>query len=291
MRVVAWNTGWNVSERVVRRQAEAVVSLGADVTFFSEWSPQKDRVTSAGEIRSSSGHLRGAEMARIGLPHQQHEHLSDRRDDGLAWSGAFWGVLAASRRPITKKLRMPPLFAPGYWLEVAHEDSGLTLVGVRMPAWDGRRVHLRRELWIWMLQQFDRLASTPTIVLGDFNTERAYPSPSTDFKYCGDLLRSVTAVRGWKDPYAVIGTSEQPTFWHRQSCRRIDHALVSPAFKGSIDRIDAPTSVGALVLSGPSRADDGHQRGRLSDHAPLVIDVTPSGARRLNPDRSRVWVS
>ena len=183
--------------------------------------------------------------------------------------------MRASREPITKTVLLPPLHAPGSWLEVTHERSGLTLVGLRMPAWEGRSIYRRRELWEWMFEQFGRLASTPAVVMGDFNTEMHYPSESRAQTYGGDLLRSLTREHGWRDPYDATRTTKQPTFWHRSS-RRIDYALVSPAFDGSIDAIDAPTEVGDLVTSGPSRTEDGEPRGRLADHAPLVIEVSPA---------------
>lgn len=275
MRILAWNTGWNVSAGVVKMQTEAVARLDADVAFFSEWSPLRDRVTGAGTVRSSSGHLRADELAEAGLPYQCYEHVSERAGDGRAWSGAYWGVLAAATSPIHKTLLTPPLHAPGSWLELTHERSGLTLVGVRLPAWDGKDTYLRRELWLWMVEQFDRLATVPTVVLGDFNTESEYGSSAREVQFGGDLLRSVTRERGWRDPYVATGTAPEPTFWHRSSARRIDHAMVSPAFQGSIDAIHAPTQVEHLVVSGPARDENGEPRRRLADHAPLVIDVTP----------------
>ncbi len=287
MRIVAWNSGWNVSAGVVRSQTAAVAALDADVAFFSEWSPLRDRVTSAGTARSSSGHLRGGELAEVGLCHQRQEHVSDRAGDGRQWSGAYWGILAASRTPIAKTPLTPPLHAPGSWLEVTHEDTGLALVGVRMPAWEGNQMHRRRELWEWMIEQFQRLESTPAIVMGDFNTEMTYGSPSKAQRYGGDLLRSLTREHGWRDPYDATRSAKQPTFWHRSS-RRIDYALVSPAFAGTIDAVDAPTEVGDLVVSGPARTERGERRGRLADHAPLVVDVTESTAARSDEVGTRI---
>lgn len=275
MRVLAWNTGWNVSAGAVTAQTEAVARLAPDVAFFSEWSPQRDRVTSAGTTRSSGGHLRGPALANIGLSHQCHEHVSERAGDSRAWAGAYWGVLAVAKTPIRKTLLTPPFSAPGSWLEVTHEDTGLVLVGVRVPAWDGRELHLRRELWLWMVEQFDRLAGTSAIVAGDFNTETSYASKSRDAAFGGDLLRSLSRERGWRDPYAETESSPQPTFWHRASCRRIDHAFVSPAFQGTIDSVEAVTEAEGIVLSGPARDAEGRSRRRLADHAPLVIDVSP----------------
>lgn len=171
---------------------------------------------------------------------------------------------------------MPPLSDPGSWLEVTHEESGLTLVGVRMQAWEGKDIHRRREFWEWMIEQFQRLESTPTIVLGDFNTEMSYGSPAKAKRFGGDLLRSLTREHGWRDPYDATRKGKQPTFWQNHASRRLDYAFVSPVFAGTIDAVDAPTQVGDLVTSGPSRNESGERRGRLADHAPLVVDVTPT---------------
>ncbi len=286
MRILAWNAGWNWGEPVVRAQTAAVDALGADVAFFSEWSPVRDRLTSAGTLRASSGYLRGGHLADIGLGEQCQEHVTDREGDGRPWTTQHWGILAASREPITKTTLMPPLHAPGSWLEVTHQRSGLTLVGLRMPAWEGRSIYHRRELWEWMFEQFQRLTSTQAIVMGDFNTEMHYASESRAQTYGGDLLRSLTREHGWRDPYDATRTTKQPTFWHRSS-RRIDYALVSPGFYGSIDAVDAPTQVGDLVTSGPSRTEDGKPRGRLADHAPLIIEVSPAAVAETVMGSSR----
>ncbi len=174
-----------------------------------------------------------------------------------------WGILAASREPITKTVLLPPLHAPGSWLEVTNERSRLTLVGLRMPAWEGRSMSAgvssgsgcsnssgvwpRPRPWSWA-------TSTPRCT-----TRQSHRAQT----YGGDLLRSLTREHGWRDPYDATRTTKQPTFWHRSS-RRIDYALVSPAFDGSIDAIDAPTEVGDLVTSGPSRTEDGEAPRKAS---------------------------
>jgi len=191
--------------------------------------------------------------------------VSDYAGSGEKWSTAFWGVLAAARSPITKHDVLPPLYAPGSWLEVRHHGSGLTAVGVRVPAWE--RQVLRRTFWEWMLQQFDRLRSVPTVVMGDFNTEARVESPSSDRRSGRDLLRSVTVDHGWRCPFELTGTALQPTYWHGRP-KRLDHCFVSPPLAESVRTVGSPASVGDITLAGPAG------RSALSDHSPIVIDIS-----------------
>lgn len=273
MRLLAWNTGWNSSHESVEAQTAAVACIDPDVAFFSEWSPVPTRTARNGQVLRSHGHRRGAELGAIGLVHQYQQHVSDYADDGLAWATAHWGILAASRTHIRKNPVIPPLYAPGSWLEVVDEVTGLTMVGVRMPAWEGRRAHLRRRFWEWMLIQFERLAAAPAIVMGDLNTELASTTAAKDRKHGGDLLRGLMNDVGWLDAYDFTGAPAPPTYWHRGS-KRLDYALVSPAFSGAIEDIDAPVAVEDHVTAGPSKDADGSSRGRLSDHAPIVVDLS-----------------
>jgi len=276
MKLLAWNTGWNSSQTGVRAQTAAVECIDPDVAFFSEWSPVPTRTASSGRVIRSNGHRRGDELAGIGLVHQCHQHVSDYAEDGQPWTTAHWGILAASRTPIRKNPVIPPLHAPGSWLEVIDEASGLTMVGVRMPAWEGSQIHLRRDLWEWMVIQFERLTRTPTIVMGDFNTRLVYATAAEDRNFGGDLLRGLMSDAGWLDPYVLTGASPQPTYWHKGS-KRLDYALVSPGYPGSIDGISAPVVVDRHVTAGPSKTSDGRSRGRLSDHAPVVLNMSVPG--------------
>lgn len=91
MRVMAWNTGWNVSPAKVNAQTDAVAELNPDVAFFSEWSPSPTRTISGGRTRGSGGHTRGPALQAKGLVHQCQQHVLDYAGDGRDWRKLYWG--------------------------------------------------------------------------------------------------------------------------------------------------------------------------------------------------------
>lgn len=286
MRILAWNTTWNISEHTVEAQTSAVDALGADLAFFSEWSPSPTREIGGGRQRRSSGHTRGEKLESVGLKYQCHEHVLDRLCDGQDWSKLYWGILGASRAPIRKVDVDPPLYAPGTWLEIVREDAGLTFVGLRVPAWSSREQQsLRRSYWLWMLEQFDRLQRTPSIVLGDFNTETTHkPGSARERRQGADLLKSLTTTRGWRDAVRESEGRSAPTYTRNNGRSiRVDYAFISPAFEGTLLGAHSPGSVGehALMRRPASAASEGSTG--LSDHAPVVVDFEPTRIEGRNP--------
>lgn len=263
-----WNTSWNCSAERIARQNEAVRELAPDVAFFSEWSPVGERTTSGGKTIRNSHHLRSEGLSDIGLVHQVHEHVSGYADrtDG-EWARLHWGILAASTSPIRKAPTDNPNFAPGTWLEVHHDHSGLTLVSVRMPAWEGPEVDRRRDLWTWMLEQFDRLRSTPAVVMGDFNTETSYRSQRTARLHGADLMHSLTAELSWSDIAAATGHASPTYASNTGRTARLDYAFASPALADRTLGFAAPTTVGAHHLVGKKASSP------LSDHTPVIVDM------------------
>lgn len=277
MRVMSWNTNWNISLATLADQTDAVAQLAPDVAFFSEWSPLPARTTTSGRRLNSNGHLRAPSLREIGLSHQSHDHASTYASRSGHWASLYWGVLAASREPIRKVAIDNPTFAPGTWLEIVHEPTGLVLVGVRVPAWEGRHAHLRRELWEWMIEQFDRLADQPALVLGDFNTEMDYRTERTKLRHGGDLLRTLTRERGWSDAFDVTRTRKVHTIVRNNGrSARLDYAFASPMLKAGVAAASAPTRIGPHILAGAPRDAAGEKVRRLSDHTPVVVDLKPA---------------
>lgn len=273
---MAWNPNWNVSQAKVLKQTEAVAALDPDVAFFSEWSPSRTRTIGGGRPRASEGHTRGPALASIGLTHQCHQHVLHYADDDREWRRLFWGVLGAAREPIVKVELDPPLFAPSMWLEVTHPSTGLTLVGVRLTAWEdkGRGKGLRRASWKWMIEQFDRLADSPAVVLGDFNTEMRYSSESTKRRHGGDLLRSVTGERKWVDAFDAAGSPKTDTHVRNNGIgSRVDYAFVSPGFTGTVTSASAPDQVGGHALLRRPATNKHEAVAGLSDHTPIIVDL------------------
>ncbi|MCC5953689.1 MAG: endonuclease/exonuclease/phosphatase family protein [Acidimicrobiia bacterium] len=286
MRVMAWNTNWNVSKSIVERQTAAVVDLAPDVAFFSEWSPSPTRTTSSGVVRTSWSHLRGPTLAEKGFVHQCHQHALDYADDERDWRNPFWGVLGVSREPIVKVNTEPPLFAPGIWLEVTHPSTGLTLVGARLTAWQekGRNKGLRRAAWSWMAEQFDRLAEVPAVVLGDFNTELRYRSEGLQRARGGDIFRSITRDRGWVDAFDAAEAAKTDTHVRNNGVgSRLDYAFVSPPAAGLVASAAAPEEAGEhRLLRRPATKKRPKQPG-LSDHTPVMVDLVTDNLTAASP--------
>lgn len=267
MRVMAWNTNWNISAETLGAQCDATALLGPELAFFSEWSPSPTRTTSSGE-RRSNGHLRGPALAERGYEHLAHEHVSDRAHDGRNWSIQYWGILAASRSPIAKVDVDVPLFAPGTWLEVRHHDSGFTFVGVRMVAWQEQR--RRKDYWSWMLEQFERLSASPAVVIGDFNTELTAGDGSSPGRAQAKLL-STMAELGWRD--ADSSATPAPTHIRNNGApARLDYALVSPAAGPAVHSRAVTQIDGVRLLRIPAVGGVAAVAG-LSDHAPVIAEL------------------
>lgn len=268
MRVMAWNSNWNVSTSTIEEQCDVTAAIHPDLAFFSEWSPLPVRQMGSGE-RSSNGYLRGPALAERGFRYLAQEHVADHANDGQEWSQKYWGILAASTSPITKVDVDLPTYAPGTWLEAHHEASGVTFVGVRMLAWEQQR--LRRDFWEWMLTQFERLATTPAVVLGDFNTEL---SANAKAKGRGPavLMHRLTADLGWRDACAA----GDPADTHiRNSGKRVrlDYAFASPALRSAISGASPEVLDGRRLLRVPKSKIAPGAPG-LSDHAPLIVDLS-----------------
>lgn len=264
LRVLAWNVGglWNLRNGPAAAKrccalAAAVGALEPDVVFISEWSPAP--------IYGSSGLQ--AEFAAIGLPHAAHNHRIDKH----------WSVLAVARSPIERVIDHDdtyPEYSPSAWVEVRHSDTGLTLVGLRVQAWEKGDIVLRRRYWEWMVDQFDRLANIPAVVTGDFNTEMTYPSEARARRFGGDLLRSVTRERGWVDAFDACRERKVDTYFSNNGRKkRLDYAFVSRASNVTVVSAGAPIAVAGHVLGGPLNNPDGSRTGRLADHSPVLVEL------------------
>ncbi len=272
MRVLAWNIGWNSGPQKIEAVAAAVDAMAPDIAFFSEWSPLPTRTIAGGRLRSNACHALGDLLRDGGLAHQSHEHVSNRGGKDAGWRQNYWGILSASRAPIEKVDTVPPLDGAGSWLEVMLE-SGVSVVGLRQLAWDGHDLPIRRAHWTWMVEQFDRLKDTPSIVIGDFNTEMPAVGGPRRTAFGDDLLWSMTDERGWRDPFDVVGLPKGPTYWKSVNGKRLDYAFLSPALIATTTGIEAVTELDGRRISGPARDALGEPTHRLADHAPLVLDL------------------
>lgn len=200
---------WNLNHRAARRNfpewvAEAVSGEAPDVVVFTEYveGPRHD-----GFLAALSSH--GLHHASVSSPcHRQNQ------------------VLIASREPHARGgIEAPPIHpsVPPNTLHVRLEQSGVDILGFRMPAFTGRESHLKRPTWNWLLEVATSLRSSPAIIAGDFNT-----APGDSDSDCGDCLDTL-ARTGWQHARPADGYSWR----HRRSerGRAIDHAFLSPSLE------------------------------------------------------------
>lgn len=128
-----------------------------------------------------------------------------------------------------------------------------------------------------MVQQFDRLADAPAVVLGDFNTEMRYATEARKRLHGGDLLRSLSAERGWTDAFDAAQAPKTDTHVRNNGAgARVDYAFVSPGFSGTVGAA-APERAGEHILLRRPASRGRERVAGLSDHAPIVVDLNPSG--------------
>lgn len=103
-------------------------------------------------------------------------------------------TLVATREPHTLlEVDVPPIhpsLAPNV-LEVALDDSGVTVPGFRMPTYSGPDARLKRPTWEWLHEHAAAIASKPAILTGDLNT-----AMGASRARCGDCLKSFRSI-GW----------------------------------------------------------------------------------------------
>jgi endonuclease/exonuclease/phosphatase family metal-dependent hydrolase len=117
----------------------------------------------------------------------------------------------------------------------------LEILGLRIPDYS-RRLALRRECWSWIHKVAEEMLHGPSVIIGDFNTDPAYPPAK-----CGDCILALVA-SGWIWAEASGWSYTSPT----GAVRRLDHAFVSPH----------------LRVTGAE-----YVRSTQSDHAALVINI------------------
>lgn len=188
----------------------------------------------------------------------------------------FNHLLIAAREPLSVgPLAPPPGIDPHVCTNALHArlpGRGLDVLGIRIPDFS-RMPGLRRSTWDWIEAAASLLGERSAVILGDFNTDPAYP-PSR----CGDRFQRMAAL-GWQHAAPPEGAS----YWTpRRAPRRLDHALASPRL--DVNNANYVTSVHGYTLAGGE--------GALSDHAALVVDVDeakedPESRGGLSsPDRS-----
>lgn len=198
---------WNLNHRAARRNfpdwvAEAVCAEAPDVAVFTEYveGPRHNSFLAALSAQ-------GLRHASVSFPRQRQNQ-----------------VLIASREPhVRGGIEAPPIHpaVPPNALHVRLAQSGVDVLGFRMPAFAGRDSRFKRVTWNWLLEVAASLRSRRAIIAGDFNT-----APGDSDIRCGDCLYTLVSA-DWRHARAAEGHS-----WRggrSDQGRVIDHAFLSPS--------------------------------------------------------------
>ncbi len=146
---------WNLNHRAARHAfpdwvAEAVCAEAPDIALFTEYveGPHHERFL-------ASLSALGLEHATLSVPRQKQNQ-----------------VLIVSCEPHTRGgIEAPSIHpaVPPNALHVRLEQSGVDVLGFRLPAFKGRDSHLKRMTWSWLFEAAGSLRSKPAIIAGGFN--------------------------------------------------------------------------------------------------------------------------
>lgn len=154
---------------------------------------------------------------------------------------------------------------PSNILEVSLASSGVTVLGFRMPAFEGKGSRsLKRLTWNWLLGEADRLRGGSALIVGDFNT-----APGDSDANCGDCLEKLVQ-GGWQHARPASGHSWRHS--HSGTERQIDHIFLSASLVPR--RVEYLWEFDRLVPQGTSR------KVGSPDHVMLVceFDQAPASA-------------
>ncbi len=232
---------WNLNNRVgkVRFRPEAVhaaIAARADLFVFTEFYPRQYE----GQFRS--------ELERAGWSFQmmscEPTEVANR-------------ILIVSRFPILLQHLALPDFDqqfPSNLLGVTLPTEGLSILGVRVPAYTGDTTPLLFQAWEWLEATAANLKRNPTVILGDLNV-----STTSGRARAGDHFRRIIA-NGWTRAMPLDGS----TFFSNKGYKsEIDHILVSNYC--TINNPIVIKEVACFSVAGVPNA--------ISDHAILMCNI------------------
>ncbi len=220
MRLLTWNLNHRARPRAFRSGvSDTIQGLAPDVAVLTEY------------VEGPSHAQFLAHLTDIGLAHSRL--TAPRRGENQ--------LLIASRTRLDVGKIKPPNLDASVPSNVMHVRlPGLDILGLRIPDYSPQPA-LRRECWSWIGSVAAGMQRTPSVIIGDFNTDPAYPRAK-----CGDRIPALVA-SGWTWAEAIGWSYTAPN----GAARRLDHAFVSPHFRVT----------GAEYV-----------RSAFSDHAALVVD-------------------
>jgi NAD(P)H-dependent FMN reductase len=233
---------WNLNNRVgkVRFRPEAAgaaITLGADVLVFTEYYPKEHEPTFARTLSDA------------GWSYQEKS-----RDTGEIANR----VLITSRLPLEPlDIRLPDFDRqfPSNVLCVGVPAAGVSIVGVRVPWYNGDNVGFVVNAWDWLESTAAALRNRPSIILGDLNAELK-SNRSRGGEHLRRILRS-----GW---HRAAPAETSCFFGNGGQNSEIDHILGTDLCGFGNARY--VTELNGHLFAGGKDA--------ISDHAALMAEMT-----------------
>lgn len=246
MRIVSWNINHRARERRIPDQlVRAIEALVPDVVVLTEYVPGSSRASFLDALRALG--LRNI-LTSAFAPRENH-------------------VLIAARSALEPgDIRAPPIAhaVPSNALHVRLPEAGFELLGLRLPDYS-KQPKTRRACWDWILHTAAAVRGRPFVLIGDFNTDPAYPRAR-----CGDRI-GLLKDSGWQHQFPESPPSYRTP---RGDGVCIDHAFVTPHFE--LRRVSYIAQAGTHVLFGAE--------GALSDHAALLIELQLRGPDEIKSE-------
>jgi exonuclease III len=240
VRLVAWNIlhggGTKRTPEIVLRLCE----LSPDLVVLTEFR------------RAMGGQIAGVLFDR-GLVNQAWTDPPSGRN----------GVFVASRTRIEPGEIGP---GPGFehrWLDVRLPEIDTTLTAIHAPDThrsDADRIQRQAVYWQHLVRLGEARRASRHVVIGDLNTGRHRLDEDGE-TFTGTWFLGRFWTLGYRDAYRLREPSARAETWrsHTGSGFRIDAAWVSEGLRDAVKTVSH---------------DDSARRRKVSDHAPLVVELT-----------------
>jgi endonuclease/exonuclease/phosphatase family metal-dependent hydrolase len=238
MLIATWNVNHRTGKTRFRLDAvNAIVALQADVVVLTEYYPQKHHIAFCTNLSDAGWPYFLTSPEIVG-------EIANR-------------VLIASRLPIEPLAISLPTFDrqfPPNILAVMIPTTRLRIIGLRIPAYEGKDRTYILAAWDWLETIMAGFHDAPTVVLGDLNA-----NPTSSRVRGGEHFRRILDA-GWHRAIPPGGASY---FGLNGTRSEVDHLLCNSGCRPGDARY-VIEAAGWHLAGG---------KGTLSDHAALLVDV------------------